>query len=55
MITYEAIDVIIIIIIIIIVSSHGFLDRPTGSFPGNRWPPIILGIHHLSYNSSFSQ
>ena len=39
MITYEAIDVIIImimIIIIIIVSSHGFLDRPTGSFPGNR-------------------
>ena len=35
MITYEAIDV-IIIIIIIIVSSHGFLDRPTGSFPGNR-------------------
>ena len=33
MITYEAIDV---IIIIIIVSSHGFLDRPTGSFPGNR-------------------
>ena len=38
MITYEAIDVIIIIIIIIIiiVSSHGFLDRPTGSYPGNR-------------------
>ena len=39
MITYEAIDVIIImiiIIIIIIVSSHGFLDCPTGSFPGNR-------------------
>ena len=39
MITYEAIDVVIIImiiIIIIIVSSHGFLDRPTGSFPGNR-------------------
>ena len=36
MTTYEAIDVIIIIIIIIIVSSHGFLDRPTGSFPGNR-------------------
>ena len=35
MTTYEAIDV-IIIIIIIIVSSHGFLDRPTGSFPGNR-------------------
>ena len=35
MITYEAIDV-IIIIIIIIVSFHGFLDRPTGSFPGNR-------------------
>ena len=32
MITYEAIDV----IIIIIVSSHGFLDRPAGSFPGNR-------------------
>ena len=28
--------IIIIIIIIIIVSSHGFLDRPTGSFPGNR-------------------
>ena len=36
MTTQEAIDVIIIIIIIIIVSSHGFLDRPTGSFPGNR-------------------
>ena len=28
--------IIIIIIIIVIVSSHGFLDRPTGSFPGNR-------------------
>ena len=29
--------------------SQGFLGRPTGSFPGTRWPPVTLGIHHLSY------
>ena len=42
-------------IVIIIVSSHGFRGPPTGSFPGTRWPPVTLGIHHLSHNSCRSQ